>query len=285
MTKEIKNLKANELWVDFGFTAYSEGKTEDGEIKGKTENVRDSKKLSELYVKVNKGGKPFARPVSSYEEFVREWENGNLYTEVTMGMGIAPKGKKPSGTQVEISEPYYESFEVPKDYESTDNLTITKFKGDKVNVENTFVPFGMSRTRKVQEGEVSGDDTFLLVKFVGSSKQEFVKKSDIFYIEGASTNWVYTNGKSISFDSLKGKNLQVGNRVIETLYTEKEYSFGEYQKFETLNVQNLQRESYEIIKDYKPEEIEKQIKAGKIKKEEKSSFGIVCCSWIYFLRA
>ena len=86
---------------------------------------------------------------------------------------------------------------VPEEFTSTENLTITKFEGDKVNVENTFVPFGMSRTRKVVESEVSGDDTFLLVKFVGSSKQEFVKKSDIFYIEGATTNWIYNNGKSI----------------------------------------------------------------------------------------
>jgi len=260
--KEIKNLSADKIWVNFLMNEY------DSKTKEVKPNVKHTKKLSELYVKVKRGGKPFARPVSSYEEFVREWGNGNLYAEVTMDMGIAPKGKKPSDTQVEISEPYYESFEVPDSYESTDNLTITKFIGETVNVETTEIPFGMSRTRKVQEDEVSGDDTFLLVKFVGSSKQEFVKKSDIFYIEGASTNWIYNNGKSIKFKSLEGKNLQVGNRVIETLYTEKEYSFGEYQKFETLNAKDLQRESYEIIKDFKPDEIEKQIKAGKIKKED-----------------
>jgi len=248
--KETKNLKANELFVDF----YIDDKPY-------------TKKLSELYLKVKRGNKEFARPVSSYEEYVEERKKNNVYSEKSLNQPLVPNGKIPGTDKVNRTEPYYKSFEVPDSYTSTDNLTITKFVGDTVDVETTEIPFGMSRTRKVQEGEVSGDDTFLLVKFVGSSKQEFVKKSDIFYIDGASTKRIYSNGQKINFSTLKNKNLQVGNRLIDTLYSEKEYSFGEYEKFETLNAQDLQRKGYEFVPTLTEEERKDKKKNGLTLKE------------------
>jgi len=260
--KKVKKLSADKLYISYYIDLPRVGKT------------FQRQKISDLYIQEMKGGKEIFRPVSSYEEYEKANKNRIFIGKNKKSSTLEEVRKYSRGEGLNIVATY-EDFSIPEDYESTDNLTVTKYKNGRVGVENTFVPYGLSRTRKVEETDLSGDDTFLLVTFDGGSKQEFVKKSEIFYLDGATIVRPYVNGKKLDFSKLENKTLQVGNRIIDNLYTEKEYAFGEYEKFEALDAENLQRKGYELVPVLTKEERKDKKKKGLTKEEieEKKKLG------------
>lgn len=252
--KQTKNLSLNEIFVSYYIG------TEKG-IEHKT------KKLSELFVKEKKGDKVTTRPLKSYDELLKESAKGNVFVESS---GIQPLPKDGNivlegENYVNRTQPYYASFEVDKSFETTNNVNITKTIDGKLSVVDSVVPYGLSRTMKVQENEISSDNTYLMMVFDGSSKQEFFKKSEIYYIDGASIVYLYENNRPIDFGKIKGKTLYAGNRIIDKIYTEKEYTFGEYQKFEKVEMDNLVKNSYELIKNPTQEDLNK-LETGEVVK-------------------
>ncbi len=247
--KKTKNLSLDEIFVSF---YYDYGKGTDFK----------KLKLSEIYVKSKKGDKEIVRPISSYEEF-KKLDKKDIYLEKTGQLSIQDI-LKDYASYPNRFEPFYESFNVQESYESTEELTQTKLEDKKQVVEKSFVPYGMSRTMKVEENELSSDNNYLMAILDGSSKQEFFKKSDIYYFDGARIVYLYENNKKINFKSVKGKTLYAKNKIIDRLYTEKEYTFGEYQNFDKLNADQLKRESYELLTNPTTEEKEKAKKADEV---------------------
>ena len=250
--KETKNLSLDEVFVSYYLG------TERG-VEPRT------KKLSELFVKSKKGDQVVVRPLKSYDELIKESAKGNVFVESS---GIQPL---PNNGEVVLAgknytnrtDPYYAAFNVDESFETSNNVETTKAESGKKKIVDSVVPYGLSRTMKVQEGEVSSENNFLMMVFDGSSKQEFFKKSEIYYIDGASIVYLYENNKPIDFSKVKGKTLYVGNRIIDSIYTEKEYTFSEYQKFEKVDAKNLVKNSYELIKE--PTQADKdKVKTGEV---------------------
>ena len=66
--KQTKNLSLNEIFISYYIDTGSG-------IEHRTKN------LSELFVKVKKGDKQSVRPLSSYDEYVRELANDNVFVD------------------------------------------------------------------------------------------------------------------------------------------------------------------------------------------------------------
>jgi len=76
-------------------------------------------KISDLYVKSVKRGKTEIRKVKSFSEFQEEYKKGNIFIEETATQKLPAKGEFGN---VEDVKPYYESFDIPESYESTEKL-------------------------------------------------------------------------------------------------------------------------------------------------------------------
>lgn len=254
---DYKNKQTKNLSLDEIFVSYYLG-TERG-VEQKT------KKLSELFIKEKKGDTFVIRPLRSYSELVKESAKGNVFVESSGIQPLPNDGKVvlAGRNYTNRTEPYYASFDVEESFETAKNVETTSTFDGKVSVTDSFVPHGLSRTMKVQEGEVTADNTYLMMILDGSSKQEFFKKSEIYYIDGASIVYLYENNHKIDFSKIKGKTLYVGNRIVDKIYTEKEYSFGEYQKFESVDADNLVKNSFELIKEPTQEDKDK-VKTGEV---------------------
>lgn len=222
------------------------------------------KALSELNIRETVRGKEVTRPVKSIEEYMRYLPQGKIYTEEghkveQNGEVVTLDGK----TGICRTEPYYESFSIDVDYQTTEDIEQTKIIDDKPVVSSTGVPYGVSKTATVDEQNLSKDDNYLMIYFEGSTKQDFVKKSSIYFLEGSEIVYLYELGKSIDFERVKGKTLYCGSRVVDRIYTEKEFTFGELTKFDKVDEKKLEKSTYMLIHE-PTEEDEKKLETGEV---------------------
>lgn len=249
--KENKNLSLDEIFVSYYLG------TENGvEIK--------TKKLSELFVKEKTKNKTIIRPLKSYDELIKYSSSDSVFVE-SSGIQLLPKNGNvvlQGKNYVNRTDPFYASFNVDENYETTDSVETTVENTSNAS-SNFAVPYGLSKTMSVLENDLSADNNYLMLSFDGSSKQDFVKKSSIYFIEGGQIVYLYQNNKKIDFDRVKGKTLYVGNQIVDKLYTEKEYKFGHYQKFESFNGENLTKGLYVLIENPTDEQ-KAQVKTGEV---------------------
>lgn len=232
-----------------------------------------TKKLSELFVREKVKSKiplPQAidtieaeytfRPVKDYAEYKDLYPTGEIYYSEHKSSVLKDAFIIAGNIGYKnATHPVYASFEVDKQYSTITDVEHTKIVEKKPIVTESNVPYGLERTAKVQENEPTSKDNYLMVHFEDSSKQDFVQKSKIYYKDGDSIVYLYELGKSINFNRVKGKTLYYENRILDDLYTEKEYTFGTVTKFEKLDADKMEKSSYELIEN--PTEADKNLVA------------------------
>lgn len=260
--KQTKNLGLDEIFVSF----YLE--TLHGvEIR--------TKKLSELFVKTGKGDNVKIRPLKNYDEFVKFHKDNKVYIEDSGNEPLPQKGSmvlnaggdpildRNGNAYVNETSPYYSAFEIDKTFTTEEDVNITKTTGGRSSVVNSGVPYGLSKTVGVHELDTTTNDNFLMVQFDDSSKHEFVRKSDLYYKEGANIVRVYENGRPIDLNRIKDKILYVGNQMVDSIYTEKEFNFDVLQEFEKVDAQTHTKYTYQLIEN-PSEEQKNQVGTGAV---------------------
>lgn len=258
--KPVKDIPLEALNISYYFIGDKIDET------GKREAVLlyREKALSELNIRETVRGKEVTRPVKSFEEYMRYLPQGKIYTEEghkveQNGEVVTLDGK----TGICRTEPYYESFSIDADYQTTEDIEQTKIIEDKPVVSSSGVPYGLSKTATVDEQNLSKDDNYLMIYFEGSAKQDFIKKSSIYFYEGSNIVYLYELGKAIDFERVKGKTLYSGSQVIDRIYTEKEFTFGELTKFDKVDEKKLEKSTYMLIHE-PTEEDEKKLETGEV---------------------